>query len=105
VVDDARKLTRATFSGTGLPPLEMQLPGPKTVAANSDVLDCHGALQRAYDVMGKERIEGIGKQIAGSVKEAVGKVTGDAKIQAEGTAEKATGNVQNTVGVDISFYS
>jgi uncharacterized protein YjbJ (UPF0337 family) len=28
----------------------------------------------------------------------VGKVTGDAKTQAEGAAEKAAGKVQNTVG-------
>jgi uncharacterized protein YjbJ (UPF0337 family) len=34
----------------------------------------------------------------GAVKEAVGKVTGDAKTQAEGAAEKAAGRVQNAVG-------
>ena len=32
------------------------------------------------------------------VKEVVGKVTGDTKTQAEGTAQKAEGKVQNTVG-------
>jgi uncharacterized protein YjbJ (UPF0337 family) len=48
--------------------------------------------------MDKDRIEGIGKQVTGSVKEAVGKVTGDARIQADGTAEKAAGKVQNAVG-------
>ena len=34
----------------------------------------------------------------GSVKEAFGKLTGDAKTQAEGTAQKAEGKVQNAAG-------
>jgi uncharacterized protein YjbJ (UPF0337 family) len=48
--------------------------------------------------MDKDRIEGSLKQAAGAIKEGVGKVTGDAKIEAEGTAEKAEGKVQNSVG-------
>ncbi len=48
--------------------------------------------------MDKDRIEGAGKQVKGSVKEAAGKVTGDAKLQGEGKADKAEGKVQNTVG-------
>ena len=47
--------------------------------------------------MDKDRVVGA-HQAKGAVKEAVGKVTGDAKTQAEGTAEKAAGKVQNTVG-------
>jgi uncharacterized protein YjbJ (UPF0337 family) len=46
----------------------------------------------------QNRVEGIGHQIKGSIKEAVGKVTGDTKTQAEGTAEKAAGKAQNAVG-------
>ena len=46
----------------------------------------------------KDRIDGIGKKVSGSIKEAVGKVTGDTKTQAEGTAEKTTGKVQNAAG-------
>ena len=41
---------------------------------------------------------GAAHQAKGAVKEAVGKVSGDAKTQAEGAAEKAAGKVQNTVG-------
>ena len=48
--------------------------------------------------MDKDRVDGIGKKITGSVKEAIGKVTGDTKLQAEGTADKATGTAQNAVG-------
>ncbi len=48
--------------------------------------------------MDKDRIEGVAKKVSGTVKDAVGKVTGDAKLQAEGKAEKAAGTVQNAVG-------
>jgi uncharacterized protein YjbJ (UPF0337 family) len=41
--------------------------------------------------MDKDRIAGSAKQVKGSVKEAIGKVTGDTKTQAEGAAEKAAG--------------
>jgi uncharacterized protein YjbJ (UPF0337 family) len=48
--------------------------------------------------MDKDRVEGAGHQAKGTVKEAVGKMTGDKKTQASGTAEKAAGKVQNTAG-------
>jgi uncharacterized protein YjbJ (UPF0337 family) len=48
--------------------------------------------------MDKNRVEGAAHQAKGSVKEAVGRVTGDKKTQAEGAAEKAGGKVQNAVG-------
>ncbi len=48
--------------------------------------------------MDKDRVEGIAHQAKGSVKEAVGKMTGDKKTQADGAAEQAAGKVQNAVG-------
>ncbi len=48
--------------------------------------------------MDEDRLKGIGKQVSGSIKEAVGKVTGDTKTQAEGAAEKTAGKAQNAVG-------
>jgi uncharacterized protein YjbJ (UPF0337 family) len=48
--------------------------------------------------MDKDRIEGVAKQAKGTVKEAVGKVVGDAKLQAEGKADQAEGKLQNAVG-------
>ncbi len=48
--------------------------------------------------MDKNRVEGVAHQAKGAVKEAVGKVTGDKKTQAEGAAEKAAGKVQNAAG-------
>lgn len=48
--------------------------------------------------MDKDRVEGAAKQVKGNIKEGVGKLTGDAKTEAEGKADKAEGKVQNTVG-------
>jgi uncharacterized protein YjbJ (UPF0337 family) len=48
--------------------------------------------------MDKDRIEGSEKGIIGKVKEAAGKVLGDAKVESEGKAEKAEEKVQNAVG-------
>ncbi len=48
--------------------------------------------------MDKDRINGIGKQAAGTLKETAGKLIGDAKTQAEGSAEKNAGKLQNAVG-------
>lgn len=48
--------------------------------------------------MDKDRIEGTAKQVKGAIKEGVGKLTGDAKTQAEGKADKVEGKAQNAVG-------
>ena len=48
--------------------------------------------------MDKDRVEGAAKQAKGKVKETWGKLTGDAKTEAEGKADKAEGRVQNAVG-------
>jgi uncharacterized protein YjbJ (UPF0337 family) len=48
--------------------------------------------------MDKNRIEGSVKQVKGSVEEAAGKLLGDAKLTAEGKADKVAGKIQNAVG-------
>jgi uncharacterized protein YjbJ (UPF0337 family) len=48
--------------------------------------------------MDKDRIEGAANQAKGGIKQAAGKLTGDAKLKAEGAADKAAGKVQNAVG-------
>ena len=48
--------------------------------------------------MDKDRIVGSAKQIKGTVKQVVGKVAGDAKLEAEGNAGKVEGQVQNAIG-------
>jgi uncharacterized protein YjbJ (UPF0337 family) len=49
-------------------------------------------------VMDKNRVAGAAKQAKGAVKETIGKAVGDAKLQADGKAEKAEGKLQNAVG-------
>jgi uncharacterized protein YjbJ (UPF0337 family) len=44
------------------------------------------------------RIAGSAKAAKGAVKEAVGKVTGDAKLRADGRADKVEGKMQNAIG-------
>ncbi len=48
--------------------------------------------------MDKNRVGGAADKAKGSVKESVGKATGDSKLQAEGKADKAGGAVKNAVG-------
>jgi uncharacterized protein YjbJ (UPF0337 family) len=48
--------------------------------------------------MDKDRIAGSAKVVQGKVKEAVGKVIGDAKLTTEGHADQVEGKVQNAVG-------
>ena len=46
----------------------------------------------------KNRIIGSAKTAKGTVKQVVGKIIGDSKLEAEGTADKVEGKVQNAVG-------
>ena len=48
--------------------------------------------------MDKDRVKGSAKQAAGAIKETVGKITGDVKLQADGKADKTAGKIQNAVG-------
>jgi uncharacterized protein YjbJ (UPF0337 family) len=48
--------------------------------------------------MDKDRIAGSAKELKGAIKQGVGKAVGDSKLEAEGTADKAEGEVQNAVG-------
>lgn len=48
--------------------------------------------------MDKDRIDGAAEQAKGSVKEAIGKVTGNKTTQAEGAAEKTAGKVEGEAG-------
>lgn len=48
--------------------------------------------------MDQDRVGGTLRQVKGGIKEAIGKITGDTKAQAEGAAERTAGKVQNTAG-------
>lgn len=48
--------------------------------------------------MDKDRIAGAVQEAKGEIKLTVGKLAGDAKLQAEGVADKAVGKVRNAIG-------
>jgi uncharacterized protein YjbJ (UPF0337 family) len=48
--------------------------------------------------MDRDRVEGIGHQVLGAVKQGLGKILGDTKMEADGVAERATGRAQNALG-------
>ena len=57
--------------------------------------------------MDNDRIKGTGTQAKGSVKEAIGTLSGDSKLQTEGQAGKAGGKIKNaareTLGIKIKL--
>lgn len=48
--------------------------------------------------MDKDRVAGAAHEVKGSVKEAIGKAAGDAKLQSDGKTEKTAGKIQNAIG-------
>jgi uncharacterized protein YjbJ (UPF0337 family) len=46
----------------------------------------------------ENQIEGVGKDIKGRVKDAVGGLTGDNSLQAEGKIDRVKGKVQEKIG-------
>lgn len=48
--------------------------------------------------MHKDTVKGATKEATGSVKQAVGKATGNERLEAEGAGEKVAGKVQKGVG-------
>ncbi len=48
--------------------------------------------------MNKDRIAGAAKETKGAIKEKAGKALGDAKLQADGTRDKAEGKVRKVIG-------
>lgn len=49
-------------------------------------------------MVNKDKLEGIGKEIAGKAKEVAGKVAGDPKLQVEGLVEQGVGKAQQALG-------
>ena len=48
--------------------------------------------------MDREHVKGAADKVKGAVKDTVGKVTGDEKMQAEGKLDKAKGAAHDAVG-------
>ena len=54
--------------------------------------------QKENMIINKDRITGAVKEFKGTVKATIGRATGDAKLEADGKADKLEGKVQNAVG-------
>jgi uncharacterized protein YjbJ (UPF0337 family) len=50
------------------------------------------------ETMNKDTVDGNLKQVKGSVKEALGKVTGNTRLEVEGATEKVAGKAQEKLG-------
>lgn len=48
--------------------------------------------------MDKQRIKGAAQNIKGSIQKAVGRLTGNKRLEAEGNVNKAAGSVRTAVG-------
>jgi uncharacterized protein YjbJ (UPF0337 family) len=55
-------------------------------------------LDQEDEPMNENRIKGEAHALKGSIKEAIGKITGDRRIEAEGAAEKLAGKAQAGAG-------
>jgi uncharacterized protein YjbJ (UPF0337 family) len=53
---------------------------------------------RKDTIMDKNHLEGIGHLIKGALKEGLGSITGDPKLEADGIAERGAGKAQNAAG-------
>jgi uncharacterized protein YjbJ (UPF0337 family) len=49
-------------------------------------------------IMDREHVKGTADKVKGAVKDTVGKLTGDEKLQAEGKLDKAKGAAHNVAG-------
>ena len=53
---------------------------------------------RMMNMVDENRVEGAWDKLKGNVKEGVGKLTGDEKLQAEGKADQVKGSTESAVG-------
>jgi uncharacterized protein YjbJ (UPF0337 family) len=81
-----------TAGGAGLGDVALRGPSFRTYPASNHPQNEKGT------PMDSDRIKGAAKQHKGAVKEAAGKLTGDAKLKAEGKTDKTAGEVQSAVG-------
>jgi uncharacterized protein YjbJ (UPF0337 family) len=46
----------------------------------------------------KDRVEGSATNMGGKLKEGLGRMTGDSKLEAEGKGDQVKGKIQNAIG-------
>jgi uncharacterized protein YjbJ (UPF0337 family) len=70
-------------------------PGPQSATGNDDVEEAAG---RTTLWGSKQRLYGTGGNLAGKLKEGVGRITGDDQLADEGVADQVVGAVKDTAG-------
>lgn len=73
----------------------MNTPGPEYSTGNDSV---EGAARRTSQWGSKNRVGGTGNSVVGKLKEGVGRVTGNADLQNEGVGDQVAGSVKNAAG-------
>ncbi len=54
--------------------------------------------------MDKQHVKGAADKVAGSIKDTVGRATGNTRLQAEGKADKARGGLRTALGDIKDFF-
>ena len=70
-------------------------PGPQYATGNDDVEEAAG---RTTLWGSKHRLYGTGGDLAGKLKEGIGRITGDDQLADEGVADQVVGAVKDTAG-------
>ena len=71
----------------------------KMIILASAAMICVALLSGGAGAQGTtDKVEGTAKELRGSVKETIGKTTGDPKLELDGKIDKVEGRTQNAVG-------
>jgi uncharacterized protein YjbJ (UPF0337 family) len=70
-------------------------PGPQSATGNDDVEEAAGKTTLWGS---KQRLYGTGGNLAGKLKEGIGRITGDDQLADEGVADQVVGAVKDTAG-------
>jgi uncharacterized protein YjbJ (UPF0337 family) len=73
----------------------VNLPAPEHATGSDDV---EGAARKTAAWGSKNRITGKGGNLLGKVKEGIGQATSNQDLADEGTADRVTGTIKDTVG-------
>lgn len=71
--------------------------GAKDYFSSSDTIRRRGQIKE-FSMADEDQFKGAAKDAGGSIKEGVGKMTGNERLEAEGKVDKVEGKTQKAVG-------
>jgi uncharacterized protein YjbJ (UPF0337 family) len=80
------------------PPFEEPVTPSRVLLRHGRDINLSPTMRGSTQMVNKDQVKGVAKEVSGSVKEAAGKVTGSKKTEAKGKIEKAAGKVQKAYG-------